>query len=119
MSAAKYYIYRNLRTKGFSVRYRGLVIDRPFTFSAEGVEFKVNELGRLRVTKERQKNVHAFVVADKYTTMKYPVTPIDSVDKLARITYNPYTDKQFVCNGKNINRAKEVIFQNGRCFLIE
>jgi len=119
MSAAKYYIYRNLRTKGFSVRYRGIVIDRPFTFSAENVEFKVNELGRLRVTKERQKNVHAFVVADKYNAIKYPAVPIEHVDKLLRITYNPYTDKQFICNGKSINKAKKIICQNGRCFLIE
>ena len=116
---AKFYIYRNLRTGGFSVRYRGLVIDRAFTLVAENVEFKVNELGRLKVIKERQKNVHAFVVADKYNAKKYPFLQKDKVDNLDRITYNPYTDTQFKCNGKKINTATKIAFQNGRCFLIE
>ncbi len=119
MSAAKYYIYRNLRTGGFSVRYRGKVIDRLNTFSAIGVEFKINELGRQRVIKERQKNVHAFVVADKYKAKKYPALTFDEVDKLDRITYNPYRHTKFMCNDREINTAKEVIFQNGRCFLIK
>ena len=114
MSAAKYYIYRNLRTGGFSVRYRGRVIDRLYTFSAIGVEFKVSELGRQRVIKECQKNVHAFVVADKYKAKKYPAI---KVDNLEQVTYNPYTAAHFVCNGIKIGIAEELIFQNGKCFL--
>lgn len=117
MNAAKYYIYRNLRTKGFSVRYRGLVIDRLFTFSAESVEFKVNEKGRLKVIKERQKNVHAFVVCDKYKVKKYPVLSQKDIDRLDRVMYNPYSAAHFMCNGKKIQTAKEVIFQNGMCFV--
>lgn len=119
MPAAKYYIYRNLRTKGFSVRYRGKVIDRLFTFAAEGVELKVNELGRQRVIKERQKNVHAFVVADKYITKKYPILKGNLLDNERRITYNPYNAAYFVCNGKRIEKAKKVVFQNGLCLLEE
>ncbi len=116
---ARYYIYRNLRTKGFSIRYRGIVVDRLFTFSAEGVEFKVNELGRERVLKERQKNVHAFVVADKYKAEKYPILKGNLLDNKSRVTYNPYTAAHFVCDGKRINRAKALAFQNGLCFLLE
>jgi len=119
MKEAKYYIYRNLRTKGFSVRYRGKVIDRLFTFSAEGVIFKVNELGRQRVIKEKQKNVHAFVVADKYKDEFYPALTFGEIDKLDKITYNPYTDAHFVCNGKKIEEANKIVFQNGRCLLVE
>jgi len=114
MSAAKYYIYRNLRTGGFSVRYRGRVVNRLFTFSAQGVEFKVNELGRQRVIKEKQKNVHAFVVADKYKGL---INNEYELDKLVKITYNPYTDTQFKYCASDIYSAKEVVFKDGRCFL--
>lgn len=113
----RYYIYRNLRTGGFSVRYCGRVIDRLHTFTAEGVEFRVNEKGRQKVIKDRQKNVHAFVVADKYTVEKYPILTVDEVDRMIRITYNPYTDTQFKCHGFNFYSARKIIFQNGRCFL--
>ena len=89
------------------------------TFSAEGVTFKVNELGRQRVLKERQKNVHAFVIADKYYKERYPVIEIGDVDKYDKISYNPYTDAQFVCNGKRIESAKKIVFQNGRCIFVE
>ena len=82
---AKYYIYRNLRTGGFSVRHRGLVIDRLNTFVAEDVEFKVNEKGRQQVIKDHQKNVHAFVVADKYKAKKYPFLIKNEVDNLDRV----------------------------------
>jgi len=117
MSAAKYYIYRNLRTKGFSVRYRGRVIDRLHTFTAEGVEFRVNEKGRQRVLKEHQKNVHAFVVCDKYTVKKYPILNSGLLDREGCVRYNPYTAAYFLCDGKKIETAEEVIFQNGLCFV--
>ena len=114
MNAAKYYIYRNLHTGGFSVRYRGRVVDRLHIFTAMNVQFKVNESGRQRVIKEGRKNVHAFVVADKYKGL---INKGYELDKLSKIAYNPYTDAQFMCNGKEINTAKEVVFRNGRCFL--
>lgn len=109
---AKFYIYRNLRTKGFSVRHLGRVIYRGNSFKATNVTFKVNELGRERVLKEKQKNVHAFVVADTYYTTD------EDVDKLPVITYNPYTNSQFVCDGKKINTAQEVFFKDGKCYLL-
>jgi len=113
---ARYYIYRNLRTGGFSVKYRGKVIDRLHTFAAYNAELKVNELGRQRVIKEGQKNVHAYVVCDKYESKKYPILKIGTVDKYKKITYNPYRDTQFVCRGKKIYKAKRIVFQNGQCF---
>ena len=114
MSVAKYYIYRNLRTGGFSVRCRGLVIDRLNIFTAQNVTFKVNESGRQRVIKERQKNVHAFVVASRYKGL---INKAYELDKLVKITYNPYSDAQFKCGGKDIYNAKEVVFSEGSCFL--
>jgi len=115
MNAAKYYIYRNLHTGGFSVKFLGKVIDRDNFFIAEGISFKVNEYGRQRVIMERRKNVHAYVVADKYTFAGNN----DKVDGLDIITYNPYTNNYFTCNGKKITHAKKVIFKQGKCYLIE
>ena len=111
---AKYYIYRNLHTGGFSVRYCSRVVDRLNIFTAQGVTFKVNESGRKRVVKEGRKNVHAFVVADKYKGL---INNEYELDKLAKVTYNPYTDTQFKCNGVSIYGAKEVVFSDGRCYL--
>lgn len=119
MSKAKFYIYRNLRTGGFSVRYKGRIIERLHTFSAYGVQFKVNELGRQRVIKEKQKNVHAFVVADKYKKKMYPIIHVNLVDKFSRITYNPYRDSSFMCDNKILHMAEEVAFQNGLCFVVK
>jgi len=112
--SAKYYIYRNLHTGGFSVRYKGEVIDRPNVFGADGVTFKVNEGGRQRVIKEKKKNVHAFVVADKYSEFCH--APVDGT---SLITYNPYVADYFTCEGNRIDSAKEVTFFHGKCYLIE
>jgi hypothetical protein len=114
MNAAKYYIYRNLHTGGFSVRYRGRVIDRLNIFTAQNVTFKVNESGRQRVVKEGRKNVHAFVVADRYKGL---INKEYELDKLGKIKYNPYAANFFMCNGHPIAHAKEVVFKDGRCFL--
>lgn len=114
MSVAKYYIYRNLHTGGFSVKLRGRVVDRQHGLTAYNVTFKVNESGRQRVIKEKKKNVHAFVVCDKYN-YRYD-TP---VDKLEVITYNPYVAANFVCSGRQITEAKEVMFLNGKCYLLK
>lgn len=113
MSAAKYYIYRNLRTGGFSIKLRGRVIDRDNWFVAHNVTFKVNEISRQRVILEGQKNVHAFVVADKYSFTD------DKVDGLDPVTYNPYTAANFKCCGRVINNASKVLFKNGKCYLLE
>jgi hypothetical protein len=115
MNAAKYYIYRNLHTGGFSIKHRGLVIARDNFFIAENVTFKVNEIGRQRVIREKRKNVHAYTVSDKYTF----ASNTESVDTLKIITYNPYTSSNFVCEGKNITSAEKVLFKGGHCYLLE
>jgi hypothetical protein len=116
---AQYYIYRNLRTKGFSVRYKGRVIDRLFTLTAYDVYFKVNQAGRQRVLYEKQKNVHAFVVCDKYINEKYPLIDVHVVDKYSKVKYNPYKAGCFVCDDNPIINAREVAFQNGQCLLVK
>lgn len=111
--SALLYIYRNLRTGGFSVRYRGKVIDHIDHAVAMGVRFKVNEGGRHRVVAERQKNVHAFVVAQGLSrATSRPSTG------LSEIKYNPYRHDSFICNEQPIHRASMVLFERGKCFLV-
>lgn len=112
---ARYYIYRNLHTGGFSIKHHGRVIDRGNFLVAEGVTFKVNELGRQRVIREKRKNVHAYTVCDKYKDAGFTVL----LDNLPVITYNPYVAGEFTCNGKTIEKANAVLFKDGRCYLID
>lgn len=116
MSRAKYYIYRNLHTGGFSVKRKGRVVDRisEHSLSAEDVTFKVNEAGRQRVIKDKKKNVHAFIVCDKYILYGR-----ETVDNARIITYNPYMTSSFTCDGRAITNAAKVILRDGKCYLIE
>lgn len=111
---AKYYIYRNLHTGGFSIKHRGLVIDRGDSFVAESVTFKVNEKGRQRVLDQGRKGVHAYAVADKYK-----FNDSIKIDNLCEITYNPYKFPFFTAAGSSIHSASTIAFKNGKCYLIE
>lgn len=113
---AKYYIYKNLHTGGFSVRFRGKVVDRLNNFTASNIKFKVSEYGRQRVILENRKNVHAFAVADKYKGL---INKEYKLDNLPAVMYNPYLHKQFKCNGTDIYDANEIVFKNGKCFFIK
>jgi hypothetical protein len=108
-----FYIYRNLhRGLAFSVRENGRVIDRLTDFVAYDVRFKVSEHGRARVIREGRKNVHAFVVVQRYS-----VGLID-VSDLMPVKYNPYTAGTFMCGDRPINTASAVAFSGGRCYLM-
>lgn len=112
---SKFFIYRNLhRGADFSVRYRGRVIHHLDELIAENVTFKVNEMGRQRCLREKQKNVHAFVVAENYI----PYASLTS-DGRSQICYDPYTAGQFICDGHSITQAASVLFLHGKCYLIE
>jgi hypothetical protein len=65
---AKYYIYKNLHKNCYSIKYKGKVIEHADYIYVENAEFKVNEKGRQRAIKTRQRNVHAYIVADSYTS---------------------------------------------------
>lgn len=121
MSKAKFYIYRNLRTKGFSIKFKGRVIRRIDSFYAENVCFKVSERGRFKVIEEKQKNVHAYAVAFLYLfDYEAKVSMKDfaklSIDQLNEIKYNPYKNSSFICNDKPIFWADKVKFHNGKCY---
>jgi len=109
-----FYIYRNLHQGDkFSVRRFGRVIIRLTDFEAYDVRFSVSEPGRLRVIREGRKNVHAFVVAERYSIPSL----LEDVSTLVPVKYNPYTDSTFMLNGEPIHKASKVVFTRGRCYV--
>lgn len=89
--AAKYYIYRNLNRGGFSVKYKGLVVDYLDAFEAINAEFRVSDKGRNRALKQRTRNVHAYLVCDEYQKRKRV-----STKSLQAVYYNPFKTDTFV-----------------------
>lgn len=117
MKQAKFYVYRNLRTKNFSVKYKGKVIKRLNAFEMYNVEFKVNLLGRDRVLTTKQKNVHAYAISCSEPFEKNINT--ENLKALNIITYNPYKNDTFICDDKSIVNAKHVAFVDNRCYKLD
>ncbi len=79
-------VYRNLRTKTWSVQVAGRVVEHPDTLMLENCKFVVQAGGRARVLRERKKFVHAFIDGDRVDLRRPLLIPYDLLD----ITYNPY-----------------------------
>ena len=116
--AAKYYIYRNLNKGGFSVKYRGLVVDRPDAFSAKEVEFRVSKAGQERARKEQRRNVHAYLVCDKYNKINDKIEYFD-YDNFDQAYYHPLQTDTFVRAGtkKILRMADNVVAFDGRVYV--
>lgn len=95
----KYKIYRNLHRNCFSVlKYnpekKGYRLHEYITHGIlHDVVAKVSEAGRQRVIKEKQKNVHAYLLCENYD--KIDQFYFDSLD-FHEISYNPYIHDSFV-----------------------
>lgn len=114
----KVFVYRNLHFEGhvYSIKSlegltRGHVTGHARGILLENVEFVVNENGRQRVLREKQKNVHAGIVGDVIGLYDYrPLMPssLRSNDpwndqiKGYKINYNPYFYSSFVIDGSNV-----------------
>ena len=103
-------VYRNLHKKCWSVvcmergdNY-GLVLTHVRYLSLKDCEFRVSQPGRQRVLKEKQKNVHAYVLG--HVAVKNKVG--------YEVTYDPYKYKTFVMkdNGKEVNLSSSVYFDH-------
>ena len=98
-------VYKNLNNGKISIKMKvdgkEKVVGYADKVTLKNVTFKVQEGGRQRVIKERQKNVHAFVCGE--------LVAIDGLKlELGSIfTYNPYNNAQFVDrnNGREILKA--------------
>ena len=114
--AAKYYIYRNLH-KGefFSIKYRGVVVDRQESLIAHNVKLQVSAAGNKRAKQKQQRNVHAYVVADEYTVIEKGVllkTPVYEV------IYKPMQHDAFQWKetGESVEFLKLAWFRDGKLF---
>ena len=121
MQQGKFRIYRNLHKACFSIlKYdaskRGY---RLYAHEEEiflpWADFKVYESGRKRVLLEKQKNVHAYIICDEYST-KIPNRKIRF-----DVYYNPYQCNTFVQknNGTPIFHSKNVLLKNSKCQILK
>jgi len=95
-------IYRNLGNQvkeRYSVQQKGLIVAHTNELSLENCVFTIRISGRERVRQEERKNVHAFLIGN--------ISEKD-LDCTRRVSYNPYNDNGFVCEGEEIKKANYV-----------
>jgi hypothetical protein len=82
-------VYWNIRKRVWSIKdkKKQKVIDHKDSLSLSNCKFIVQQGGRERVLKEKQKNIHAFVEGDIEN---------DTKDLTTQVTYNPYRDTTFI-----------------------
>ena len=86
-------VYRNLHKMCFSIQQFDKVVAHGTNFSLLNAHFHVNENGRLRVLKNKRKNVHAWVRGYFDESSKISIGN--------QIKYNPYKSNKFTINNVN------------------
>ncbi len=109
------WVARNLHLDLWSLRVRGRVVGYTDGLTLRDVTFRVSEVGRQRVLRERKKNVHAYVVG---TLIESGGCRLPEPGWI-RVTYNPYKGNYFyeAESGKEVKEAKEARFGE-RCVWI-
>jgi hypothetical protein len=79
------------------VNGRWKVIKHVGRIDLQDVSFKVSELGRQRVLREKRKNVHAFIEGEEISFCGYANT--------TKVTYNPYKYEKFTTGEKYVDKA--------------
>ncbi len=98
-------VYRNLHTKGYSIRQDGRVVGHTEDATILDGVFVVRETGRQRVLRKKSKNVHAWVEGTLVTTRSNHGYGV-------KVTYNPYKHSSFMDqNGQEIRNARLVVFR--------
>lgn len=93
------YVYKNLHNGLYSLKQNEKVVAHGYDFFLNNVETKINEAGRLKVIKDKQKNVHAFIIGYLDNRLNYNIISKN------KISYNPYEDSHFKCNGVEFIRS--------------
>lgn len=98
-------VYRNLHNQLFSIvdLATGLVVAHSRTVRLRDAKFIVNEAGRQRVLRDKQKNVHAYVVG----TFKGVLEEAQRHEAY----YNPYEFGTFVTSSYDDTGARQGIFE--------
>ena len=86
----------NLHKHTFSVRSNNRVIVHADYVKLVDVEFKVRQGGREKVIKDKQKNVHSFVIGTLVDYCSYPCKDMPTEPNNNIVTYNPYKYNSFV-----------------------
>jgi len=102
-------VYRNLHKGCWSVKQNGLVKAHSDEINLYDCEFLVNEKNRLKVIKEKRKNVHAFVRGYIWDT---------PLNLIKQASYNPYARNSFYDKGdcSSIYKAHFVKAIDGKLF---
>ena len=116
------YVYRNLRTGGFSVAAakgrigRGKVLACTDSVLLSDVLFVVTASGRERVRRMRQREVHAGAVGSVVVDQ---CEPSATLGEWVRVTYNPYLHDTFIIrdSGAPIATASLALLTDGHCFV--
>jgi hypothetical protein len=91
---AEIYIYRNLTRGGFSLRYKGRVIDHSDAIWVTRPMFAVSQAGNARVRRERKKYVHAYIKGEN-SFVQWPYRCGIPSGDWVKVVYNPYTMNEF------------------------
>jgi hypothetical protein len=102
-------VYRNLHKGCWSIRQNGLVKAHADKINLFDCKFLVNKKGRLKVIKEKRKNVHAFVKGYLWDT------PFNLIKQVA---YDPYVRDSFFDTDdyNSVDEANFVKMINGKVF---
>jgi len=107
-------VYYNLHKKLFSVQEKvngsWKVVEHTNEIFIRNATFKVSEAGRQRVLKKKKKNVHAFIIGERF-----PFIPKSFVYR-DEVSYNPYKGPNFMITKeeKPLDWAKYVTILNGK-----
>ena len=110
-------VYRNLHKKCWSVqRYipkKGWRLYQHFDeLSLKDAKFIIYQAGRLKVQRERRKNVHAFVEGELLDYI------VDLGFLPSRIKYSPYSDVWgFTIDDRIVHEVKYITFNKAGCYL--
>lgn len=122
-------IYRNLHNGKWSIRDGGLIIGHADGVLVKDAALIVNEAGRLRVIREKRKNVHAFVRGDltavsgfvKFKGRGLPagIEKIHTIGRLdRRASYNPYKAGAFTVDGEPIAETRlAALSEDGKLYV--
>lgn len=119
MRKKQFKIYRNLHKDCFSVMrwnpdkrgYRLFAHEKDLV--CQDVNFTISKAGREKVLREKQKNVHAFVICQNYTTF------VDEPKLGDQVYYNPYKMETFQVKTTDepIYSTGTLIMTNNKCYL--
>lgn len=104
-------VYFNLHKNLYSIQKKNdkgnwIVNEYRREINLKNVEFKVSEVGRQRVLREKRKNVHAYVIGEIFEG------ELPQELESRRVRYNPYKFNFFVIDsGQSIFKADLVVMK--------